>query len=259
MITNVKGVELSGKVKAVDIAKMIDHSLLKPELTRQQVIDGCKEAVKYDCASVCVKSCDVEVAFEICKDTDVFVKTVVGFPHGNCVAEVKNFEAMIALAQGCQEIDMVMNIGRFKSGDYDIIEREVKMLADTCHKAGAKLQVIMENAYLEKDEIVKACQLIEKNGGDFVKTSTGFGGGGATVEDLKSMRKTVSEKVQVKAAGGVRTLEAALAVAALGGSRFGCTTTKEMMEEANAREKEGTLIIPAESEVADDAIGYGKY
>lgn len=245
------------RVKAIDIAKMIDLSLLKPELTKQQVVDGCNEAIKYHTASVCVKSCDVELAYSICKNSDVFVKTVVGFPHGNCVAEVKNFEASIALAQGCREIDMVMNIGRFKSGDYDIIEREVRMLADTCHAAGAKLQVIMENAYLTKPEIAAACKIIERNGGDFVKTSTGFANGGATVEDLKIMRQSVSGRVQVKAAGGVRTLDAALAVAGLGGSRFGCTTTKAIVEEAMKREQEGTLIVPEYSMIPDNAIGYG--
>lgn len=243
-------------VSAAEIAKMIDLSLLKPELTKQQVVDGCMEAIKYNVASACVKSSDVTLAYEICKDSDVFVKTVVGFPHGNCVAEVKNFEAQIALAQGCKEIDMVMNIGSFKSGEYEVIEHEVKMLADTCHAVGARLQVIMENAYLTKTEIEMACKLIEKNGGDFVKTSTGFANGGATVADLKLMRQSVSAKVSVKAAGGVRTLDAALAVAGLGSCRFGCTTTKAIMEEAYKREKEGTLIVPEYSQIPDTAIGY---
>lgn len=244
------------KITPHEIAKMMDYSLLKPELTKQQVVAGCLEAVKYDCKSVCVRSADVLLAMEICKNSDVFVKTVVGFPHGNCLPEVKNFEAQIAIAQGCKEIDMVMNIGMFKSGEYDIIAREVKMLAETCHTAGCKLQVIMENAYLTKEEIAKACRIIEENGGDFVKTSTGFAPGGATVEDLKIMRATVSPKVNVKAAGGVRTLDAALAVAACGSCRFGCTATKKILEEAVEREKTGALVVPPLSEVPDNAIGY---
>ena len=243
-------------VKAMDIAKMIDYSLLKPQLTKQELAEGCREAMKYHCASVCVKSADVSFAWELCRESDVFVKTVVGFPHGNCLAEVKNFEARLALTQGCREIDMVMNIGAFKSGEYDVIAREVRLLADSCHAAGSKLQVIMENAYLTKEAIAKACRLIEENGGDFVKTSTGFGGGGATVPDLKLMRQSVSPKVQVKAAGGVRTLDAALAVAACGASRFGCTATKLILEEAYKREAEGTLWVPPLSEVSDQAIGY---
>lgn len=244
------------RVRAADIAKMIDYSLLKPELNEQQVVDGCMEAMKYHCASVCMKSADVPLAVELTKNSDVFVKAVVGFPHGNCFGEVKNFEALIALSQGCEEIDMVMNIGAFKSGNYSVIEKEVQLLADTCHKAGARLQVILENSYLTKVEIVNACKIVEKNGGDFVKTSTGFGGGGATVEDLKIMRQSVSARVSVKAAGGVRTLDAALAVAGLGGSRFGCTATEAIMEEAYKREREGTLIVPEYNSIPDNAIGY---
>ena len=241
-------------ITAKEIAKLIDHSLLKPERTHQQVVDGCYVAKKYDCASVCVKPCDVEVAMEILKDTDVAVSTVIGFPHGSNLTPIKVAEAELALAQGCTELDMVLNIGRLKSGEDELVEADIKAVCDVTHAKGAIVKVILENAYLTDEEKIRACKICEKAGADFVKTSTGYAGGGATVPDLKLMRANTSEKVRVKAAGGVRTLDAALAVKSVGGCRFGCTATPKIMEDAYQREAEGALVVPAE--VSDTAIGY---
>jgi len=232
------------KVTAHDIAKMIDHSLLNPTMTDEDIISGCEIAKKYDVASVCVKPTFVEMSWDILKDTDVKVSTVIGFPHGSNLTEVKVYEAELALAGHCTELDMVLNIGKLLSGDFDFVESDIKAVADVTHKAGAILKVILENAYLTDELIVKACELCERAGADFVKTSTGYAPSGATLPDLKLMRASVSENIQVKAAGGVRTLDAALNVRAVGGSRFGCTATTVIMEEALRREAEGTLCLP---------------
>ena len=232
------------KVSARDISKMIDHSLLKPEMTKQEVIDGCLLAKRYDCATVCVKPCDVELAGEVLKDSDVLVTTVIGFPHGHHLTEVKLLEAEIAIEQGCEELDLVMNIGRLKSGDDALVEDDIRAVCDLAHRHGVIVKVILENAYLTDEEKVRAYEICERAGADFIKTSTGYAKGGATVHDLRLMRKTCSEKVQVKAAGGVRTLDNALTVRALGGTRFGATATKVIVEEAVEREKAGTLQIP---------------
>lgn len=244
------------RVTAKEIAKMIDHSLLKPEMTRQQVIEGCLLAKQYDCGSVCVKPCDVEIANETLKGSDVLVTTVIGFPHGHHLTPVKVMESDMAIAQGCEEIDVVMNIGRFKSGDYNYVESDIRTVCDFAHRKGAVVKIILENFYLTDEEKVKACEICEAAGADFVKTSSGYAKGGATVHDLKIMRKTCSNKVRVKAAGGVRTLDAALVVRAVAGtdSRFGCTATKKIIEDARAREREGTLKIP--ETINDQSIGY---
>ena len=233
------------EVTAKEIAKMIDHSLLRPELTRQEVIEGCFLAKELECATVCVKPCDVETAKDILKDTDVLVTTVIGFPHGSSLTEVKALESEIAIKQGCEELDMVLNIGRLKSGDYELIENDIRAVCDVAHRRGAIVKVIFENFYLTDAEKIKACEICEKAGADFVKTSTGFAKGGATIHDLKIMRSSCSDKIRIKAAGGVRTLDSALAVRAVGGVRFGATATKKIIEDARLQEKEGTLKIPA--------------
>jgi deoxyribose-phosphate aldolase len=231
------------QVTSKDIAKMIDHSLLRPELTTQEVIDGCKLAAEYDVATVCVKPCDVALAHEILKGTDVLVTTTIGFPHGAQSTTVKVFEAEEAIRNGAVELDMVLNIGRLKSGEYGFVESDIRAVCEVAHRHGVIVKVILENFYLT-DELKKiGCEVCEKAGADFVKTSTGFAGGGATIEDLKLMRATVSEKVRVKAAGGVRTLDAALAVRAVGTVRFGATATKQIIEDARQREREGTLGV----------------
>lgn len=232
------------RVTARDIAKMIDHSLLRPDMTRQEVIEGCQLAKQYDCATVCVKPCDVEVAREVLKGSGVLVTTVIGFPHGHHLTPVKVMEAEIAMSQGCEELDLVLNIGRLKSGDYDLVENDIRAVCEAAHRRGVIVKVILENFYLTDEEKVKACEICERAGADFVKTATGYAKGGATIHDLKLMRKTCSPRVRVKAAGGVRTLDGALAVRAVGGVRFGATATKKIIEDARQREKDGTLKIP---------------
>jgi len=234
------------KVTSRDIAKMIDLSLLNPVMTEEDIIAGCELAKKYDVASVCVKPCFVEKSYEILKDTDVKVSTVIGFPHGSNLTEVKVFEAGRALAQGCVELDLVLNIGKLLGGDFEYVESDIRAVAEATHEAGAILKVILENAYLTDELKAKACEIAESAGADFVKTSTGYAPGGATIPDLRLMRASTSDKVSIKAAGGVRTLDAALNVRAVGGSRFGCTATVKIMEEACEREAAGTLCLPEE-------------
>jgi deoxyribose-phosphate aldolase len=235
---------ISKTVTARDIAKMIDHSLLKPQMSTKEVIEGCELAKEYDCATVCVKPCDVETAYGILKGSDVIVTTVVGFPHGANLTEVKVMEAEIAIDQGCRELDMVLNIGRLRSGEYEYVEKDIKAVCDVARRRGVKVKVILENYYLTDEEKIKACKIAERAGAAWVKTSTGYAEGGATIHDLKLMREACSPSVQVKAAGGVRTLDAALAVRAVGGTRFGATATKKIVEDARKREAEGSLKLP---------------
>ena len=236
--------EQTQKVTAKDIAKMIDHSLLRPQLTREEVIEGCQLAKKYDVASVCVKPCDVAIAAEVLKGSDVLVTTVIGFPHGSHRTDVKVFEAEKAIDDGAVELDMVLNIGRLLSREFDYVENDIKAVVDVAHRRGITVKVILENYYLTDELKEIACKICEKAGADFVKTSTGFAPGGATIEDLKLMRRMVSPSIRVKAAGGVRTLKGALAVRAVGGARFGATATQKIMEDAYQHEAAGTLVLP---------------
>lgn len=228
-------------ITAKDIAKMIDHSLLKPQLTKKEIIEGCELARKYETASVCVRPCDVKLAGNLLKDSLVKVTTVVGFPHGSNETSTKVLEAKTAIEAGATELDMVLNIGKLLSEEFDYVEKDIRAVVDIAHDKGVLVKVILENCYLEPSQIEKACHLSEKAGADFVKTSTGFGTGGATIEDLELMRKSVSSTVQIKAAGGVRTLDVALAVRKAGATRFGATATKVILDEAGKRESEGTL------------------
>jgi deoxyribose-phosphate aldolase len=221
------------------LAKVIDHSLLKPELTEQEVIDGCKLAAKYDTATVCVKPCHVVAAAEVLKGTDVKVSTVIGFPHGSNLTAIKVAEAQAAMDQGAVELDMVLNIGALRGGQADFVRQDIRAICDAAHARGVKVKVILENAYLTDDLKILACKLAEAAGADWVKTSTGYAPSGATLEDLRLMRATVSEKVQVKAAGGVRTLDALLAVIDAGVTRCGATATAAIMDEFEKRQKEG--------------------
>ncbi|MGI6705655.1 MAG: deoxyribose-phosphate aldolase [Clostridia bacterium] len=222
-----------------DLAKMIDHSLLRPELTVDQVREGCRLAKKYGTASVCVRPCDVAIAKEELEGTDVLVTTVIGFPLGDNTTEVKVFETEQAIRDGAQEVDMVLNIGRLISRDFDYVEKDIKAVVDLAHQNGVLVKVILENCYLTDDLKEAACRISEKAGADFVKTSTGFGTGGATVEDIRLMRKNCSPKVKIKAAGGIRTYDAALAVWKEGAVRLGATATKAILEEAKKREELG--------------------
>ena len=218
-----------------DIAKTIDHSLLRPELDDAFVEDGCRLAAEYDVASVCVRPADVLRARAILAGTDVAVGTTIGFPHGNHLTETKVFEARRALADGARELDMVIQIGALKSGRDAEVLADIAAVVEVAHAGGALVKVIFENAYLTDDEKIRACRLTEVAGAEFVKTSTGFAPGGATHEDLALMRRSVSPRIQVKAAGGVRTLDALVAVMALGVSRCGATATKTILDDFRAR------------------------
>lgn len=215
------------------IAKTIDHSLLKPEMTRDEVRQGCEIAKKYDVASVCCKPSDVAFCAEILKGTEVEVGTVVGFPHGSSATETKVFETKQAIADGATEIDMVLNIGALKSGLYDFVKSDIAAVVQAA--AGKMVKVILENAYLTDDEKVTACKLCEAAGAHYVKTSTGYAPTGATIADVKLMRTSVSPHVKVKSAGGVRTLDALIEMLDAGVERSGATTTSVMLDEYSQR------------------------
>ena len=214
-----------------DIAQMIDHSLLRPELTEEDVRNGCEIAKKYKVATVCCRPSEVALVKQILQDSDVKTTTVVGFPHGYNKTETKVFEAEQAIKEGAVELDMVINIGKLLDGDYDYVKNDIKAVVEVAHSHNVMVKVIFENFYLNDEQKKMACKLSEEAGVDFVKTSSGFAGGGATIEDLKLMRATVSEKIQVKAAGGVRDLKMAIKVREVGCTRFGATRTQTIMEE----------------------------
>ncbi len=218
-----------------DIAKTIDHSLLRPELDDAFIEAGCRLAAKYDVASVCVRPADVRRARELLAGTDVAVGTTIGFPHGNHRTETKVFEAKQALADGATELDMVLQIGALRSGRDADVQADIAAIVDLAHANGAIVKVIFENAYLTDDEKVRACRLSEAAGADFVKTSTGFAPSGATHDDLRLMRANTSPHIRVKAAGGVRTLDALLAVMELGVTRIGATATETIILDFRAR------------------------
>ena len=218
-----------------DVAKTIDHSLLRPELDDVFITDGCKLAARYQVASVCCRPADVARAIELLAGTGVAVGTVIGFPHGGSTTEAKVFEAEQALRAGASELDMVINIGALKSGRDAYVRDEIAAVVGVAHRAGALVKVIMENAYLDDDQKVRGCKLAEAAGADFVKTSTGFAPTGATHEDLALMRRSVSPRIGVKAAGGVRTLDGLLAVMELGVTRIGATQTAAILDEFKSR------------------------
>lgn len=237
-----------------ELAKMIDHSLLHPTMTDQELEDGCRLAARYGVASVCIKPYAVKRAAELLKGTGVFVGAVIGFPHGNSATESKRYETELACCDGAVEIDMVINIGKALSGDWGYVEQDVKVVCEEAHRRGATVKVIFENDYLDKggaglagdDFKKKLCELCERAGADWVKTSSGYGfvkqpdGSynykGATEHDLALMRASVSPQVQVKAAGGVRDLDGLIKVRDLGASRCGATATAAMMDEYRRRE-----------------------
>ena len=236
-----------------DIAKAIDHSLLRPELDDAFVEEGCRLALEYNVASVCVRPADVARARAILDGSDVKVGTTIGFPHGNHRTETKVFEAVRALGDGARELDMVIQIGALKSGRDSDVEADIAAVVGVAHAAGAIVKVIFENAYLTDDEKIRACRLSEAAGADFVKTSTGFAAGGATHDDLRLMRANTSPHIGVKAAGGVRTLDALLEVMALGTTRIGATATKAIIDDFRAR-KAG--LAPVAAATASGEGGY---
>ncbi len=213
------------------LAKVIDHSLLKPELTEAEVVAGCELAKDYHVASVCARPADVKLAVRLLAGSDVRVGTVVGFPHGNSTTAIKVAEARQALEDGAVELDVVINIGALRSRKTDYVQYEIASIVQLAHAVGAIVKVILENAYLTREEKITGCKLAEAAGADFVKTSTGFAPTGATVEDIRLMRETVGPQVQVKAAHGVRTLQALLDGIDAGATRCGATATAAMLDE----------------------------
>ncbi len=224
-----------------DIAKMLDHSTLQPFLTDEDIRKGCELALRYDTASVCARPCDMPLVASLLRGSDVKVCTVIGFPHGTHRTAIKVAEAKQALADGCTELDMVINIGKLLSGDEDYVRDEIRQIVQVAHEAGALVKVILETCYLTDAQKVTACHLSEEAGADFVKTSTGYGTKGCTIQDLQLMRRSVSERVQVKGSGGIRDLDTVLSARAVGATRCGVSATAAIMAEAEKRYAEGTL------------------
>jgi deoxyribose-phosphate aldolase len=219
----------------LDIAKMIDHSLLNPALTDREMEEGCLLARHYDVASACVKPYWARRCTELLAGSAVAPSTVIGFPHGGHATAVKLAEAQRALEDGAIELDMVVNIGKVLSEDWPFVEEDIGAVTRLTHQGGGIVKVIFENFYLQDAHKVRLCEICAAVGADFVKTSTGYAGGGATLEDLKLMRRHSPPQVRVKAAGGIRTLDALLEVRAIGVSRSGATRTAEMLDEFQRR------------------------
>lgn len=212
-----------------DLARYIDHTLLRPDATAAEIDRLCREAKEYGFAAVCINPAWAKRAAENLRGTKVRVASVVGFPFGATTPEVKAMEARRAVRDGAREIDMVVNIGALKSGDHDLVRRDVEKVADACHEAGAILKVIIEAALLTDEEKVVASYLAREARADFVKTSTGFGPGGATVHDVLLMRETVGPEMGVKAAGGIRTAEDVREMVAAGATRIGASAGVEIV------------------------------
>ncbi len=219
----------------LDIAKMIDHSLLNPVMTDQELEDGCRLALQYDVASACVKPYYLKRCAELLAGSGVAASTVIGFPHGGHTTVVKVAEASQALDDGGRELDMVVNIGKVLSDDWAYVRNDIQTVVEVSHARGAIVKVIFENCYLEDRHKIRLCEICAEAGADFVKTSTGYGKGGATIDDLKLMRKHSPPQVRIKSAGGIRTLDALLEVRAIGVSRSGATRTAEMLDECMRR------------------------
>jgi deoxyribose-phosphate aldolase len=217
------------------IAKRIDHSLLGPTLTEAELEEGCKLAARYGVASVCIKPHAVPLATRLLRGTGVAVGTTIGFPHGGHATSVKVAESRQALDDGATELDMVINIGHAIGGQWDAVAADIQAVTDAGHSKGAIVKVIFENCYLNEAQKVRLCQICGEVGADYVKTSTGYGTGGATHEDLILMRRWSPPHVKLKAAGGVRTLDQAIAVVELGCDRFGASKTAEILDELNSR------------------------
>ena len=217
------------------VAKTIDHSILKPDFTYADVEAGAQLALKYNTASYCIRPMDVAVAAKALAGSTVNVCTVIGFPHGSTTSATKIFETKDAIANGATEIDMVINVSALLSGDFDFVEQDIRGVVEAAHAKGASVKVIFETAYLTPELIVKACQLTEAAGADYVKTSTGFAAAGATLENVKLMKATVGDRLKVKSSGGVKTLDQLLDYLDAGVSRSGCSATQQVLEEFLAK------------------------
>ena len=235
---------LTSSLGSVDIgpgiAKMIDHTLLKPDASKDQIAQLCYEARKYGFAAVCVNPTHVKLCTQLLQGTDVHVCTVVGFPLGATPPEVKAYETQQALDDGATEVDMVANVGALKSRDYALVERDIATVARTCHAGSAVLKVIIEAALLTDEEKVIVSQLAKAAGADYVKTSTGFGPGGATVQDVALMRRAVGPDLGVKAAGGIGSYEAAKEMVSAGATRIGASAGIKILEQAQTSGMRGS-------------------
>jgi deoxyribose-phosphate aldolase len=226
---------MTGTYNYEAIAKMIDHSLLNPSLTTRELEDGCALAVRYNVASVCIMPYYLGRCAEVLASTTVNASTTIGFPHGGHTTATKLAEAQQALKDGGQELDVVINISKARSGDWAYVGDELRALTQAIHEGGAKVKVIFENAYHDDDSKIRLCEICGELEVDWVKTSTGYAPSGATLADLELMRKHSPARVQVKAAGGIRDLDALLGVRAIGVSRVGATRTESMLEECRKR------------------------
>lgn len=218
-----------------DIAKMIDHSLLNPALTDRELEQGCQLARRYDVASVCIMPYYLKRCAEILKGSKVVPTTTIGFPHGGHVTAIKLAEAKQAMDDGAEELDMVVNISRVLSQDWNYVRADIKAVIDLSHQRGKKVKVIFENCYLDNEHKIKLCRMCGELRADWVKTSTGYGTGGAAIEDLKLMRQYSPSHVQIKAAGGIRDLDKLLQVRALGVTRVGASRTADILDECKRR------------------------
>lgn len=217
-----------------DLAKMIDHSLLNPTLDVNDLNSGIQLALAYDVASVCIMPFYLKTCAEMLSDSTVKASTTIGFPHGGHTTAIKQAEAERAIADGCEELDMVVNISKVLSGDWDYVREDIKAVIDVAHAADQKVKVIFENCYLSDDQKIELCEISSELNADWVKTSTGYGTGGATHDDLKLMREHAADHVQVKAAGGVRDLESLIEVRKIGVTRCGASRTKDIMDECRS-------------------------
>ena len=219
----------------LQIAKMIDHSLLNQVLTDQELEAGCRLARDYDVASACIKPYYLKRCAELLAGSTVAASTVIGFPHGGNTTAIKLAEAQQALRDGGTELDMVVNIGKALSEDWAYVQQDVQVIVEAAHQAGAIVKVIFENCFLQDKHKIRLCEICVATGADFAKTSTGYGSGGATIDDLKLMRGHLPPHIRVKAAGGVRTLDALLEVRSIGVARAGATQTAKMLDECKKR------------------------
>ena len=218
-----------------DIATMIDHALLSPTLTSADLEAGCQLARAYDVASVCIMPFALRRCVELLAGSSVKASTTIGFPHGANTTTTKVAETLRALADGGEELDMVVNISQVLSGHWDYVRSDIRAVMEATHASGKKIKVIFENCYLDDAQKIRLCEICGELGVDWVKTSTGYGTGGATMEDLALMRKHAPANVQVKAAGGIRDLDTLLAMRELGVTRCGASRTREILDEANRR------------------------
>ena len=236
----------------LNYSKMIDHSLLVPTLTQRQLDEGCQLALAYDVASVCIMPYYVRRCSEILAGSSVQPSTTIGFPHGGHTTQIKRAEAIQAMDDGCQELDMVVNISQVLSGNWSYVSQDIAAVIEVAHEAGRKVKVIFENCYLNEDQKRRLCAVCTELKADWVKTSTGYGAGGATIDDLRLMVECVGSGVQVKAAGGVRDFEKLQQVRALGVSRCGASATQSILDAARAQ----LGLDPIELDISPTASGY---